>query len=385
MRGQLHYASLSLPTASAWPALRESPPSSSRPVRLLDQVRAAIRMRHFSRRTERAYVAWIRRFILFNGKRHPLQMGEIEVTRFLSFLAVKNNVSPSTQNQALCALLFLYREVLDREMDWLDEIVRAKRPRRLPVVMSREEVASVLHKMDGVDRLMAALMYGSGLRVEECASLRVKDVDFELNQTMVRNGKGEKDRVTLLPASLKTALARHLESVREQHRRDIAAGGGWVALPDALAKKYPNSWREWGWQWVFPARRMYFDRESRQRRRHHRHESAVQRAVRFAVRLSGIAKPASCHTFRHSFATHLLEDGYDIRTVQELLGHKDVSTTMIYTHVLNRGGRGVRSPADRLTGILGPDRTASAPEEPPSSQGNMRDNHSDNPRSGKRE
>ena len=299
-------------------------------------------------RTEASYVAWIRRFILFHHTRHPATMGAAEVGHFLSTLALDRHVSASTQNQALAALLFLYRHVLNTPLSSLEHVVRAKRSQHLPVVLTRTEVGGILRHLNGPVRLMAWLMYGAGLRLLECAQLRVKDVDFATNQILVRGGKGDKDRVTVLPATIKSDLANHLERTRRVHERDLRESAGWVALPSALAHKYPNAGREWGWQWVFPATRMYFDRVTGQRRRHHLHESVVQRAVKEAVRRSGIAKSASCHTMRHSFATHLLEDGYDIRTVQELLGHKDVSTTMIYTHVLNRGALGVRSPADRL-------------------------------------
>ena len=323
-------------------------PSVQQKPKLLDRVRAAIRSRHYSVRTEEAYVAWIKRYIFFHGKRHPSDMGAEEVTRFLSSLALDGHVAASTQNQALSALLFLYKEVLEQDLPWLDGIVRAKRPMRLPVVLTREEVHAILSHLRGTPRLMATLLYGAGLRLLECAELRVKDVDFGLNHIVVRNGKGQKDRVTLLSATVKPDLARHLEAVRQQHQRDLTKGAGWVELPGALERKYPNAERDWGWHWAFPATSMYVHRESGKRRRHHLHESVVQRAVKEAVRRAGIAKPATCHTFRHSFATHLLEDGYDIRTVQELLGHKDVSTTMIYTHVLNRGPAAVRSPADRL-------------------------------------
>jgi len=313
-------------------------------------VRDAIRTRHYSRRTEEAYLAWIRRYILFHGKRHPAEMGAAEMTQFLTSLAVRRKVAASTQNQALSALLFLYREVLGQEVPWLDGIVHAKRPRRLPVVLTREEIRAVLGQLNGVPRLMALLLYGAGLRVLECARLRVKDIDFASNQIVVRAGKGDRDRVTMLPAAVKADLARHLELVRRQYDQDLKRGAGWVELPGALMRKYPNAGREWGWQWVFPATRIYVDRSTGQRRRHHLHETVLQRAVRDAIRRAGIAKHATCHTFRHSFATHLLEDGHDIRTVQELLGHRDVSTTMIYTHVLNRGPGAVRSPADRLAG-----------------------------------
>jgi integron integrase len=335
----------------------ETAPARPGKPRLLDQVREAIRTRHYSRRTEESYVAWIRRFIIFHGKRHPKEMGEAEITAFLSGLAVKGKVGASTQNQALCAILFLYREVLKLDLCRLEDVVRAKISRRLPVVLTRDEVGIVLEQLWGTVRLMTTLLYGSGLRLLECARLRIKDVDFDCNQITVRAGKGNKDRVTLLPATVKDELAGHIERVRKLHQKDVEAGAGWVELPAALARKYPNAGREWAWQWVFPATRIYVEPRTGERRRHHLHESVLQRAVKEAIRRVGIAKPASCHTFRHSFATHLLEAGYDIRTVQELLGHSDVSTTMIYTHVLNRGPGAVRSPADQLmspkTGNIG--------------------------------
>jgi integron integrase len=314
-------------------------------------VRDALRARHYSRRTEEAYISWTRRYILFHGKRHPDEMGATEITQFLTSLAVQGKVAASTQNQATCALLFLYRQVLGQEVPWLDGLVHAKRPRRLPVVLTRDEVRALLGHLQGVPRLMALLLYGAGLRVPECARLRVKDIDFARNQIIVRAGKGDRDRVTILPAAVKADLARHLERVKRQFEQDLRRGAGWVELPGALMRKYPNAGREWGWQWVFPATRIYVDRVTGQRRRHHLHETVLQRAVRDAVRRVGIARHATCHTLRHSFATHLLEDGHDIRTIQELLGHRDVSTTMIYTHVLNRGPGAVRSPADRLTGL----------------------------------
>jgi integron integrase len=267
---------------------------------------------------------------------------------FLSALAVEHNVAASTQNQALSALLFLYREVLEQELPWLDDLVRVKTRERIPAVLTRDEVQAVIDGLDGPPRLVALLLYGAGLRLLEALRLRVKDVDFERNQITVRSGKGGKDRVTMLPAAVRRDLAKHLETVRDQHETDTRAGAGWVELPWALARKYPRAGREWIWQWIFPATRTYLHRESGQRRRHHLHESVLQRAVKEAVRRTGIPKRATCHTFRHSFATHLLEDGADIRTVQELLGHRDVATTMIYTHVLNRGPAGVLSPADRL-------------------------------------
>ena len=320
-----------------WPSralvVRESRRPDAPKPGLLDRVREAIRARHFSRRTEEAYVAWIRRYIVFHDKRHPAEMGALEVTKFLTSLAVDGHVAASTQNQALSALLFLYKDVLEVDLPWLDGVVRAKRPARLPVVLTRDEVRAVLQRLEGAPRLMACLLYGAGLRVLECCRLRVQDVDFATNQIVVRGGKGDKDRVTMLPAMATPGLVRHLEDVRAQHEADLAMGAGWVELPTALLRKYPNAGREWVWQWVFPATRIYRDRLTGQRRRHHLHESVLQRAVIDAVRKAGIAKRGSPHTLRHSFATHLLEDGHDIRTVQELLGHRDVSTTML-------GGRG---------------------------------------------
>ena len=301
---QISYPILFAGGFTATLAVRETGPAGAPKPRLLDQVREAIRARHYSRRTEKAYVHWIKRYI--------------------------------------------YREVLGVELPWLDDVVRAKRPQHLPVVLTRDEVRAVLQRLDGVPRLMALLLYGAGLRLLECCHLRVKDVDFATNQIVIRNGKGGKDRVTMLPAAVKAALIAHLESAREQHQADLRHGAGWVELPNALTRKYPNAGRDWGWQWVFPATRFYVERLTAQRRRHHLHESVLQRAVKDAVRAARIAKLATCHTFRHSFATHLLEESHDIRTVQELLGHSDVSTTMIYTHVLNRGPAGVRSPADRM-------------------------------------
>ena len=314
---------------------------------LLERVRSAVRTRHYSPRTEEAYVGWVRRFVRFHGRRHPAELGVGEVRRFLSALAVGQGVSASTQSQALSAILFLYREVLGRPLSRIDGVVRAKRPKRLPVVLSRSEVARVLKQIDGTPQLVAALLYGSGLRLLEAVSLRVKDVDFRDARLLVRGGKGDRDRVTVLPTGLATPLQQHLRRVRRLHARDIARGAGRVALPGALGRKYPGAGREWGWQWVFPATKLYTDARTGERRRHHLHESAVQRAVREGVLRAGITQRASCHTFRHSFATHLLEAGYDIRTVQELLGHRDVRPTMIYTHVLNRGARAVVSPLDQ--------------------------------------
>jgi integron integrase len=291
-------------------------------------------------------VGWVRRFILFHGKRNPADMGEPEITRFLSSLATDGRVSASTQNQALSALLFLYQEVLGRDLEWLKDVIRAKRPVRLPVVLTRDEVGAVLRELRGVTWLMASLMYGSGLRLMECCRLRVKDIDLARGEIVVRDGKGGKDRVTLLPATLRQPIASHLDQVFRLHQQDLRRGDGRAPLPGALVRKYPNAPAEWGWQWVFPATRFYRETGTGIRYRHHLHESVVQRSVKEAVRLARIHKPASCHTLRHSFATHLLEAGYDIRTIQELLGHSDVATTMIYTHVLNRGGRGVKSPLD---------------------------------------
>jgi integron integrase len=316
------------------------------PPRLLDRVRHKIRARHYSPRTEKAYVGWIRRFILFHGKRHPLEMGAPEIARFLTSMAVRMRVSASTQNQAFSALLFLYRDVLGRELLGLESVTRAKRPVRLPVVLSREEVKAVLGNLDGMPLLMASLMYGAGLRLLECARLRVKDVDLPRCELTVRDGKGRKDRITVLPARLVEPLRAQLDHVRRQHQCDLASGLGSVEMPDALERKFPGAPWEWAWQWIFPATRFYEDPRSGRRRRHHLHESLVQRAFKDAVRRSAVTKPATCHTLRHSFATRLLEAGYDLRTIQELLGHNDVSTTMIYTHVLNKGGLGVRSPLD---------------------------------------
>jgi integron integrase len=314
--------------------------------RLLDRVRAAVRVRHYSLRTEQAYVQWIRRFILFHGTRHPGEMGGAEVSEFLSHLAVDGGVSASTQNQALNALVFLYREVLGRPLGDLGNPVRARTQRRLPVVLTRGEVRRLLERLTGVHHLMTSLLYGSGLRLMECVRLRVKDLELERLEILVRDGKGRRERVTTLPRSLVGVVRGQLERSLRIYEADLAEGFGEVWLPDALARKYTSAAREWAWQWVFPAERRSFDPRQEVVRRHHLHEAALQRAVRRAVRSAGIAKPASCHTLRHSFATHLLEDGYDIRTVQELLGHRSVATTMIYTHVLNRGGRGVRSPLD---------------------------------------
>jgi integron integrase len=323
-------------------------PASPPKPKLLDQVRQAIRRRHYSDRTEKAYVHWIKRYIFFHNKRHPLEMAEPEIAQFLSSLATEGRVSASTQNQALNALLFLYHEVLSKKIGLIDGVVRAKRPQRLPVVLTKDEVKNVLDRMNGAPHLMGLLLYGAGLRLMECCRLRVKDIDFSRNEVVVRSGKGNKDRYTMLPSIVRDSLIQHLRAVKSQHYEDLKNGLGRVSLPNALARKYPNAGKEWGWQWVFPATSHYKDAVTGEKRRHHLHESVLQRAFKEARLKAGIFKPAGCHSLRHSFATHLLENGYDIRTVQELLGHSDVTTTMIYTHVLNRGGKGVRSPADGL-------------------------------------
>lgn len=303
-------------------------------------------MRHLSLRTEQAYVSWIKRYIFFHQKRHPREMGEAEIRAFISHLAVDKDIAASTQTVALSALLFLYRDVLKQELPYVANIERAQKPKRLPLVFTREEVKRILANLDGTHWLIAGLLYGSGVRLMECLRLRVKDIDFTYAQITIRDGKGEKDRVTMFPESLKERVRHHLEKVRLLHQDDLNADYGEVYLPYALARKYPHAPKEWGWQYVFPAPNRSIDPRSGKERRHHLSERAVQKAVRSAIRRAHISKNASCHTFRHSFATHLLEKGYDIRTVQELLGHADVRTTMIYTHVLNRGGRGVRSPMD---------------------------------------
>ena len=315
--------------------------------RLLDQVREATRRLHYSIRTEDAYVDWVKRFILFHDKRHPLEMGEPEVVAFLTHLAVQRDVAASTQNQALSALLFLYKVVLGRPLAWIEgEVVRARTPERLPTVFSRQEARAVLAQLDGTAWLAASLLYGAGLRLMECLRLRVKDVDFDQVHIIVRDGKGRKDRATLLPAALVEPLRRQVEHVRALHEADLRDGFGRVLLPHALAEKYPHADRQLGWQYLFPSGRRAADPRTGIVRRHHLAESALQKAVKRAIRTAGVVKHASCHTFRHSFATHLLEAGHDIRTIQELLGHKDVRTTMIYTHILKAGPLGVRSPLD---------------------------------------
>lgn len=325
--------------------MEPGPPSSPR---LLDQVHAAIRIRHLSPATDEVYTRWIRKFILFHGKKHPRDMGAEEVEAFLTHLALQGKVSPSTQNQAKAALLFLYKVVLESELPWLNKIVQAKATPRLPVVLAPSEVARLLDQMDGTMGLFARLLYGSGMRLMEGLHLRVKDLDFERREIIVREGKGGKDRVTMLPEALVGPLREHLLKVRMLHTQDLEAGLGEVWLPNALGTKYNGLGRKWHWQWVFPSKLRSIDPEAGVTRRHHIYPESVQRAIREASRRADLTKPVTPHTLRHSFATHLLGSGYDIRTIQELLGHKDVETTMIYTHVLNRGGHGVSSPLDRI-------------------------------------
>jgi integron integrase len=324
------------------------PDSTPQTPKLVDQIRSRLRLKHYSLRTEQAYVQWAKRYIIFHGKRHPREMGKQEIEVFLTSLAVDRNVSASTQTQALSALLFLYKEVLGIDFPWLTEITRAKRSARLPTVLNQEEVRALMAQVEEpLMDLIVRLLYGTGMRLLECLRLRIKDVDFIRNEIVIREGKGSKDRVTMLPLSLSARLRAHLAVVKAQHEADLALGKGEVWLPDALAVKYPNAPKEWGWQYIFPANGFSTDPRSGAVRRHHVDEKRVQRAVKLATAKTGIAKQVSPHVLRHSFATHLLESGYDIRTVQELLGHSDVSTTMIYTHVLNKGGRGVVSPLDR--------------------------------------
>ena len=325
--------------------MQETAPS---PPKLLDQLRNAVRLRHYSLSTERQYAHWVRRFVIFHGKRHPNEMGAAEVQTFLTHLAVDGMVSSSTQNQALSALLFLYREVLGQDLPWMQDVVRAKRPTRLPVVLTQTEVTAVLERMQGVYSLMARLLYGTGMRLMEVVRLRVKDVDFERTEIIVRDGKGGKDRITMLAHKLIGPLKDYLVYRRLLFEDDSAKGMVSVYLPDALERKYPNAAKEWGWQYIFTSGSYSVDPRSGIKRRHHIDEKLLQRAMKKAVQAAGLTKPATPHTLRHSFATHLLQNGYDIRTVQELLGHADVSTTMIYTHVLNQGGRGVLSPLDSL-------------------------------------
>jgi len=319
--------------------------TEAKPPGLIQRYRELLQARHYARRTVKAYVQWLRRFLRFHQLRHPREMGSEEVNAFLTHLAVKEQVSASTQNQALAALLFLYRDLLERELE-LEGVVRARTNHRIPVVLSEAEVRAVRERLEGEPALVVGLLYGSGLRLMEALRLRVKDLDLLRREITVRDGKGGKDRLTVLPQSLVPALREHLSRVRSLHQSDLAAGWGRVLMPFALARKYPNASCEWAWQWVFPQQNRWRDRASGNQGRHHLDPSVVQKAVKRAVMEAGVTKQASCHTFRHSFATHLLERGQDIRTIQELLGHKDVSTTMIYTHVLNRGPLGVRSPAD---------------------------------------
>jgi integron integrase len=335
------------PPSLGQPAASSAVPAGKAP-RLLDRVRDAIRLRHYSIRTEATYVDWVRRFILFHGKRHPESMGAVEVQAFLTHLATERGVAAATQNQAKSALLFLYKEVLGVQLPWLDEIVTAKSRDRLPVVLTPTEVRALLHELNGSSWLVAALLYGTGMRLLEGLRLRVKDVDFERRELVVRSGKGGKDRVTVLPENLILPLKEQLVRAKVLHQRDLDAGFGAVWMPDALAVKYPNAPRSWGWQWVFPSVARSADPREEIERRHHLHEASIQKAVSGAAKRAQIIKPCSPHVLRHSFATHMLQAGYDIRTVQELLGHSDVKTTMIYTHVLNRGGRGVRSPFDQF-------------------------------------
>ncbi|HAH08332.1 MAG TPA: integron integrase [Elusimicrobia bacterium] len=323
-------------------------PKASSSGSILERIRDAVRVKQYSPRTAETYAAWAQRFLSYHGSRPAEELGKKEIEDFLSSLATGAHVSASTQNQALNALLFLYRQVFAKDIGYLDGMVRAKMPIRLPVVLTQDEVQKVLGYLRNVPRLMAMLLYGAGLRLMECCTLRVKDVEFDKNQLLVRGGKGNKDRYTMLPVAVREPLLCHLGHVKEQHQADLKMGLGRVVMPNALDRKYPNAGKEWGWQWVFPATTHYVDILSGEKRRHHLHETVLQRAFKEARIKAGIAKPAGCHTLRHSFATYLLEDGHDIRTIQELLGHKDVSTTMIYTHVLNKGGRGVQSPADRI-------------------------------------
>ena len=322
--------------------------AAPRPARLLDRLRQQIRLRHYSLRTEEAYVGWVRRFVLHHGKQHPKDLGAVEVQQFLSHLASERGVSASTQNQAKAALLFLYKEVLGTDLPWLNEIVTAKTPQRLPVVLTPSEVKALLQELSGANWLVASLLYGTGMRLLEGLRLRVKDIEFERREVTVRNGKGAKDRVTVLPENLMIPLRNQLSRAKKRHDDDLNAGFGAVWLPDALATKYPSAPTSWGWQWVFPSSTRSADPRSGVEGRHHLHEASVQKSVAAAARKARIDKPCSPHILRHSFATHMLQAGYDIRTVQELLGHSDVKTTMIYTHVLNRGGRAVRSPLDQI-------------------------------------
>jgi integron integrase len=315
---------------------------------LLDRMRSAIRTLHYSQRTEKSYIHWVTRFIFYHNKKHPKDMAEQEINDFLTYLAVHGNVSASTQNQALCAIIFLYKHVIERDIGNLGNMVWAKKPVKIPVVFNRGEVKKIMQQLSGPYRIMVNLLYGAGLRLLECLRLRVKDIDFEYCQVIVRDGKGQKDRVTTLPETIKNDLREHLIKIKLQHESDLESGFGGVYLPFALERKYKNANKEWAWQYVFPSSQISVDPRTGIKRRHHLDGSVLQRAVKTAIQKAGVHKQAGCHTFRHSFATHLLEDGYDIRTVQELLGHEDLNTTMIYTHVMNKGGLGVKSPADKL-------------------------------------
>lgn len=316
--------------------------------KLLDQLRDRIRLKHYSRRTEDVYLDWTKRYILYHNKRHPQEMGKKEIEDFLTYLATERNVAAATQNQAKAALQFLYKEVLEIQLPWLDEVEQAKKPKRLPVVLTEKEVQALLARMPLAYAMLARLMYGTGMRLLEIFRLRVQDIDFDRAEVLIREGKGAKDRVTMLPQSLKVPLQEHLKQVKSLHEQDLLKGHGEVWLSDSLARKYPNAGREWIWQYVFPSARLSVDPRSGVTRRHHLDEKGLQRAIKQAAADAGLTKNVTPHTLRHSFATHLLQAGYDIRTVQELLGHKDVQTTMIYTHVLNKGGMGVLSPLDRL-------------------------------------
>jgi integron integrase len=336
-----------LPKMGGTQIITDTPYDVAEKPKLLARLREALQSRHYSARTVETYCQWVKRFIYFHRLRHPAEMTESDINAFLTHLAVKNRVSASTQNQALSALLFLYRYVIGREVGSLCGVIRARKPKRLPVVATCDEVRAIIDRLAGDKRLMASLMYGAGLRLMECLRLRVQDIDFSRNEITVRDGKGGKDRITMLPQSLKPDLQKHLRETRATHEKDLQDGWGRVRLPNALDRKYPNAAAEWRWQWVFPQENRWKNTKTGEEGRHHVHETILQRAVKEAVRKAGIVKRVGCHTFRHSFATHLLEAGYDIRTIQELLGHKDVGTTMIYTHVLNKGGHGVRSPLDR--------------------------------------
>jgi integron integrase len=323
-------------------------PTIDKKPKLLTQLSQAMRSRHYSRSTEVTYIQWVKRFIFFHHVRHPQEMAEPEINAFLTHLAVKEHVSASTQNQALCAIIFLYKYVLNRKIGDIGEVIRARQSRHVPAVMTKAEVKAVLDNLSGDKWIIAYLMYGAGLRLMECLRLRVQDLDFNQNQITIRDGKGDKDRMTMFPESVKKTLVEHLSKVKKIHESDIAKGFGRVLMPNALARKYPNASKEWRWQWVFPQNTLWHNVKTGEYGRHHIHESLIQKSVKDAVTKAGLVKRATCHTFRHSFATHLLEDGYDIRTVQELLGHKDLKTTMIYTHVLNKGPSAVKSPADNL-------------------------------------